>query len=174
MTIGWPHLLIAFIVLERVIELVHARRNARALLDRGGRETGAGHYPLFFLLHGTWLATLAVLAGPDLPPNWGLLAALAVLQALRLWVILSLGPYWTTRVITVDGEPPVTSGPYRYLRHPNYVVVALEIPLVSLAVGLPWVALLFGCLNALLLLYRIRIEDAARTRAVTAIREPAR
>ena len=162
MMLGWPHLLIALVAVERVIELVHARRNTRALISRGGRESGAGHYPLFVVLHASWLATLAVLANPDQPPNWLLLAMLAVLQLARLWVIRSLGPYWTTRIITVDGAAPVRTGPYRYLRHPNYLVVALEVPLFSLAVGLPWVAVLFGCLNGLLLLYRIRVEETAR------------
>ena len=165
MTLGWPHLLIALIAVERAVELAHARRNARALFARGGREAGTGHYPLFFVLHGTWLAALALLANPELPPEWALLAALGMLQLLRLWVIRSLGPYWTTRVITLDGEPAVTRGPYRFLRHPNYVVVALEIPLVSLAVHLPQIALLFGCLNLVLLLHRIRVEDAARAEA---------
>ena len=169
---GWPHLLIALIAIERIVELVYARRNTRALLRRGGRESGAGHYPLFFALHGTWLAVLAFLARPDLVPGWSLLGAFAVLQLLRLWVILTLGPYWTTRIITLDGADPVRMGPYRYLRHPNYAIVALEIPVVSLAVGLPWGALLFGCLNALLLLYRVRTEEAARAAAM--MREPVR
>lgn len=172
MTLGWPHLLIAFVALERAVELVHARRNARALLARGGREAGAGHYPVFVALHGSWLVALALFARADLSPDWVLLSGLALLQVLRLWVIVSLGPYWTTRVITLAGAPPVKSGPYRYLRHPNYAVVAVEVPVVSLAVGLPHVALLFGCLNALLLLYRIRIEDAARAAAL--LGEPVR
>jgi methyltransferase len=172
MTLGWPHILIAVIAIERTVELVHAGRNARALLAQGGRETGAGHYPLFFALHGTWLVALVVFARPDVRPDWAWLAALAGLQVVRLWIIVSLGPYWTTRIITVAGAPPVKSGPYRYLRHPNYAVVAVEIPAASLAVGLPEVALLFGCLNATLLLYRIRIEDTARAEAVP--REPAR
>jgi methyltransferase len=170
--LGWPHLLIALIAIERVAELAYARRNTRALLLRGGRETGAGHYPLFFALHGTWLAALALLARPDAHPEWPLLGAFAVLQLLRLWIIRTLGPYWTTRVIALDGADAVKKGPYRYLRHPNYAVVALEIPVVSLAVGLPWVALVFGCLNILLLLYRMRVEEAARAAAV--LREPVR
>jgi methyltransferase len=165
MTLGWPHLLIALVAIERVVELAHARRNARALLAAGGRETGAGHYPLFVALHGSWMVALAFLANPDLAPDWALIATFALLQLMRLWVIVSLGPYWTTRVIMVAGAPAVRTGPYRYLRHPNYAVVALEIPVVSLAVGLPRVALVFGCLNALLLLYRIHVEDAARAEA---------
>ena len=166
MMLGWPHLLIAAIAVERAVELVHAQRNTRELLARGGKESGAGHYPLFILLHASWLVTLAVLTKANLPPDWALLAMLALLQLARLWVIRSLGPFWTTRIITIDGTAPVTTGPYRYLRHPNYLVVALEVPLFSLAVGLPWIAVLFGGLNGLLLLYRIRVEDAARVAAV--------
>ena len=163
-TLGWPHILIAFVAIERLAELVHSRRNTQALLRRGGQETGAGHYPLFVALHGCWLIALAVYAPSSLAPNWPLLAAFAILQALRVWVIVSLGPFWTTRVITIDREPPVGKGPYRYFRHPNYLVVALEIPVLSLALGLPWVALAFGALNVALLLYRIKVENAARQR----------
>jgi methyltransferase len=165
MMLGWPHLLIAVIAVERAVELVQARTNTRALIGRGGRESGAGHYPLFIVLHASWLVTLAVLTKANLPPDWALLATLAVLQLARLWVIRSLGPYWTTRIITIGGAASVTTGPYRYLRHPNYLIVALEVPLFSLAVGLPRVAVLFGCLNGLLLLYRIRVEGAARRAA---------
>ena len=160
--LGWPHALIAFVAIERLAELIHSRRNTQALLRRGGRETGARHYPLFIALHGCWLIALAVSAPSSLAPSWPLLVAFAILQALRLWVIVSLGPFWTTRVITLGHEPPVRKGPYRYFKHPNYLVVALEIPVLSLAVGVPWVALAFGVLNVALLLYRIKIEDAAR------------
>jgi methyltransferase len=85
-----------------------------------------------------------------------------VLQAFRIWVLASLGPYWTTRIVTVPGAAPVRAGPYRFLRHPNYVIVALEIPALPLALGLPAVALGFGAANLLLLAYRVRIEEAAR------------
>lgn len=144
MTLGWAHLLIALVALQRLAELAYARRNTLVLLARGGVETGAGHYPLFALLHGGWLAAMFVLTEPDPAPRWELLAVFAILQGLRVWVIAALGPYWTTRVIVVPGAVPVTRGPYRYLRHPNYLIVALEVPILPLALGLPWVALAFG------------------------------
>jgi len=162
MILGWAHALLIAVAVQRLAELAYARRNTRALLAGGGVETGAGHYPLFVILHGSWLVAMFVLVEPDPEPRWLLLAAFATLQGLRVWVIATLGPYWTTRIIVVPGAAPVTTGPYRWFRHPNYLIVALEVPLLPLALGLPWVAVMFGALNASLLLYRIRIEDGAR------------
>jgi methyltransferase len=162
MIAGWPHPLVALVALQRLLELAYARRNTRALLAQGGRETGARHYPLFVLLHGGWLAAMFALAAPDAAPDWPWLALFALCQVLRGWVIVTLGPWWTTRVITVAGAEPVTSGPYRFARHPNYAIVAVEIVALPLGIGLPAVALVFGLLNAALLAWRIRIEDAAR------------
>jgi methyltransferase len=162
MALGWAHLLIALVALQRLAELLHARRNTRALIARGGKETGAAHYPLFVLLHGGWLIALFVLTAPNPEPHWGWLALLAACQGLRLWVLATLGPYWTTRIITVAGAPPVATGPYRYIRHPNYLIVALEIPALPLGLGLSVVGAVFGLLNVALLAYRISIEDAAR------------
>lgn len=162
MTLGWAHGLLALVAAQRLVELAWARRNTRALIARGGVEAGAAHYPLFVVLHAGWLAAMFAVVPPNPQPNWGLLAVFAVLQAARVWVIVTLGPYWTTRVVTVAGSKPVAAGPYRYLRHPNYLIVALEIFVLPLALGLPWVAAAFGSANAGLLLYRIRVEDEAR------------
>ena len=163
MILGWAHLLVVLVALQRLAELARAQHNTRALLARGGVETGAAHYPLFVLLHGGWLAALFVLTQPNPEPRWALLALFALLQVSRLWVIATLGPYWTTRIVTVPGATPVRSGPYRYLRHPNYLIVALEIPTLPLALGLPMAAIVFGVLNLALLSYRIRVEDRARS-----------
>jgi len=100
-----------------------------------------------------------VLTAPSPPVPWFLLGGFVALQAARLWVIATLGPYWTTRIITVPDAPLIAGGPFRFVRHPNYVVVALEIPLVPLVLGLEWVALIFGAANLALLAYRIRVED---------------
>jgi len=162
MALGWAHMLIALVALQRLAELLHARRNTRALVARRGKETGAGHYPLFVLLHGGWLVALFVLTAPNPQPHWLWLALFAVCQGLRLWILSTLGPYWTTRIITVAGAPPVATGPFRYVRHPNYLIVALEIPALALGLGLPVVAAVFGALNLALLGYRISVEDAAR------------
>jgi methyltransferase len=131
-------------------------------MARGAREAGAGHYPLFVILHGGWLVALFALTPANPVPQWLWLAVFAACQILRVWVIAVLGPYWTTRIITLDGPPPVRRGPYRLLRHPNYAIVAVEMPALPLGLGLPWVALVFGLLNLGLLAYRIRVEDEAR------------
>jgi len=162
MTLGWAHAVVILVALQRLAELVYARRNTRALIARGGREAGRGHYPLFVALHGGWLIAMFVLTQPNPTPQWPWLAVFAICQALRAWVLVSLGVYWTTRIITLDGVPPVKSGPYRYLRHPNYLIVAIEIPTLPLGLGMLNVALVFGVLNLALLAYRIRVEDDAR------------
>lgn len=153
--------IVAAVALLRVAELVYARRNARALRERGGVEIGRFHYPLFALLHAAWLAALLWLVPADTPISPSFLALFLLLQLLRLWVIVSLGPYWTTRVITLPREPLVRRGPYRFLRHPNYMVVAAEIAVLPLVFGAWRLALVFSLLNGLLLAWRIRIEDQA-------------
>ena len=155
--------LLAYLTLQRLAELVIARRNTRALLARGAVEAGAGHYPVMIALHATWLATLWWF-GRAQPVQPAFLAGFVVLQAARYWVIGTLGPRWTTRIILVPGEHPIVGGPFRFLRHPNYAVVALELPCVSLALGLPWHAAVFGVLNLAMLAWRIRGEDAAFAR----------
>jgi len=157
--------LVGFLVLQRGIELALAARNTAQLRAAGAVEFGAGHYPLLVALHAAWLLTLAW-AGHDRPVDGGWLTAFIVLQAGRVWVIASLGPRWTTRVLVLRGAKPVARGPYRWLKHPNYGVVALEIAVVPLALGLPWVALAFTVANAAVLAWRIRVENQALAWAV--------
>lgn len=157
---GEGALLLAFVTGQRLIELLRAERNTRRLLVQGGVEFGRAHYPLMVALHGAWLAGLWVLAR-NRAVDPALLAAFIVLQAARLWVIASLGRRWTTRVVVVPGEAPVAAGPYRLLRHPNYLIVVAEIALVPLALGLPLYAGVFSLLNAALLIERVRVEEAA-------------
>ncbi|MFN4163926.1 MAG: isoprenylcysteine carboxyl methyltransferase family protein [Ferrovibrio sp.] len=152
---------LAFVVLQRLAELAWASRNTRRLLARGGRETGARHYPLFVLLHASWLLAIALTVPADTVPNWPLLGLFALLQLGRVWVIATLGPYWTTRIITLDGAPLVRHGPFRFLRHPNYWVVAAEIAVLPLAFGAWPVAVVWSLLNAALLRHRIRVEETA-------------
>ncbi len=154
-------IVILLVALQRLAELEYARRNTRRLLAAGGVEHGAGHYPLFVALHGGWLAALFVLVPAGAPAHWGLLGLYGLLQLGRLWVFASLGRRWTTRVIAVPGAPLVTRGPYRFLRHPNYLVVALEIPVLPLAFGAWQIALAFGLANLALLAHRIRVEALA-------------
>ncbi len=158
---GLAQIVALLVALQRLAELGYARRNARRLLAAGGVEHGAGHYPLFVALHGAWLVALFVLVPAEAPADWGLLGLYGLLQLGRLWVIASLGGRWTTRVIVVPGAALVTRGPYRFLRHPNYLVVALEIPVLPLAFGAWQIALGFGLANLALLAQRIRVEERA-------------
>jgi methyltransferase len=152
--------LVAFLVAQRLAELGFSQFNTARLRAEGGVEFGATHYPLMVALHAFWLLGLWTF-GHDRPINPSLLAVFVLLQAGRLWVIASLGRRWTTRVIVLLGSAPVARGPYRWLKHPNYLVVVLEIAVVPLALGLPAFALVFSILNAALLAYRIRVENAA-------------
>ncbi|MGE0256577.1 MAG: isoprenylcysteine carboxyl methyltransferase family protein [Alphaproteobacteria bacterium] len=155
------HALLAFIVAQRLAELLWAERNTRRLRARGATEAGAAHYPVIVVLHAAWLAALAAFISDGVPIDWPLLALFVLLQAARLWTILSLGEYWTTRVITLPGAPLVRRGPYRWLAHPNYLIVAAEIVVVPAIFGAWWIAAIFGLLNAALLCHRIRVEERA-------------
>jgi methyltransferase len=158
--------LIAAVAAERLVELMLARKNAAWALARGGREHGRGHYPFMVALHATWLA--GCLAEPALDASpfdaarfAAAASAVVAAQGLRWWTIGTLGRRWTTRVIVVPGLPLVTAGPFRLLRHPNYLAVAVEIAALPLAVG-AW-ATAIGCsaLNGLLMAVRIPCEEAA-------------
>ncbi len=152
--------LLAAVTAERLGELWLARRNTSALLARGAFEAAPGHYPLIVLLHATWLAGLWMW-GWDRPlaPWW--LAVFLTLQAVRVWVLMTLGPRWTTRIIVLPGVPLVTAGPYRFVSHPNYLVVVGEIAVLPLCLGLPWFALLYSAANLAVLAVRVRAENAS-------------
>lgn len=152
--------ILALVTAQRLGELVLARRNTARLMAQGGVETGASHYPLIVALHAAWLAGLFVLAW-DRPVNWVWMAVFVLLQLGRVWVIASLGARWTTRIITVPGETLVRRGPYRFVSHPNYIVVAAEIAVLPLAFGLTAFAAIFSVLNAAILAIRIRTEAGA-------------
>jgi len=154
------YVILALVALQRLGELALARRNTRALLARGAVEIGARHYPLIVLMHTAWLVSMLWFLPRPAPLNWSLLAAFVALQGLRLWVLAALGPYFTTRIISLPGAPLVTSGPYRFMRHPNYLVVAGEIALLPLVFGETMVAIGFSLANAALLFWRIRQEEA--------------
>jgi methyltransferase len=154
---GW---LVVFIAVERLVELSVARRNTARLLAAGAIEFGRAHYPFIVALHVTWLAALWFL-GYYHNVDRIFLAIFIILQGARLWVVSSLGSRWTTRIIVMPGAPLVSRGPYRLMRHPNYAIVVAEIAVVPLALGLPVLAIVFSLINAALLLWRIRIENAA-------------
>lgn len=154
--------LLLYATLERLFELWLARRNTRSLLAAGGYEVGRGHYPLLVGLHVVWLLALwaLLLAGLARFEPFAALGYLAV-QGLRFWTLASLGGFWTTRIIVVPHVPLVRRGPYRFLRHPNYIVVVLEMALLPFALGSWPLAIGFSIANALALVWRIRVEDKA-------------
>jgi methyltransferase len=151
--------LLALVTASRLGELVLARRNTAALLRAGAVEVAPGHYPLIVVMHGAWLAALWIY-GMHQPVNLFWLAVFGVLQVARVWVLATMGRRWTTRIIVQPGEVLVARGPYRYVAHPNYLVVVGEIAVLPLCLGLPWVAVVFSVLNACVLTIRIRAENA--------------
>jgi methyltransferase len=157
----WPAIaILASVTLQRLSELIIARQNTARLLAMGAREYAPGHYPLIVAVHTAWLAALWWFA-PGQPIHWPLMTLFALLQLGRIWVLRTLGPRWTTRIIVLPGAPLVTGGPFRFVSHPNYLVVIGEIAVLPLAFGLWQVALIFTALNAAVLAIRIRAENDA-------------
>jgi methyltransferase len=154
----WAQAVLAYVVIQRLAELAYARSNTRRLLAEGGREYGRDHYPLFILLHGSWLIAIALVALPGGQPNPWLLTAFIASQAFRFWTLASIGRWWTTRIISAPSFPRIRTGPYRILPHPNYTVVVIEIALLPWLLGAAVLVLPFTIANALLLAWRIRIE----------------
>jgi methyltransferase len=159
-------LLIAAVACQRLWELAISRRHLRALLARGGREVGASHYPWMVALHTAFLvaclAEVWLLGRPFRPAlALGALAVLAAALGLRWWTLRTLGARWTTRVVVLPGEPSVTAGPYRWLRHPNYLAVVLELAAIPLVHGAWLTAVVFGLANLALLRLRIGVEEPA-------------
>ncbi len=155
------YVVLCLVVVQRAVELGVAARNTARLRIEGASEVDAQGYPWFVGLHGAWVASLLLLVPGDAAPSWPLLAAFAALQLGRLWVIAALGRRWTTRVMVLPGARLVEAGPYRYLRHPNYAVVAGEIAILPLAFGAVAVALFFSAGNLALTARRIAIENRA-------------
>jgi methyltransferase len=156
---GLAYAILALVALERLGELALARRNTRALMARGAVEAGAGHYPVIVVLHLAWLCSILWFLPRPVIFHWPLLLVFVLLQGLRFWVLATLGPYWTTRIITLPGAPLVAHGPYRFVRHPNYLVVAAEIAVLPLVFGETGVAVFFSIANAAMLAWRIRQEE---------------
>lgn len=157
----WVPLVLGLVAAQRLGELVLARRNTTRLKAAGAIEIGADHYPLFVLLHGSWLVALAVFTAWTTLPNPWLIALFVLLQLGRVWVIATLGRFWTTRIISLAGAPLVRRGPYRFVRHPNYWIASLELAVLPLAFGQIWIALVWSVANALLVRHRVRIEEGA-------------
>ena len=153
-------ILLTLVALQRLAELMMAHRNTKRLMQAGATEIGAAHYPLIVSVHAAWLLALvawAVFVPQHLSMPW--LLVYIALQAFRLWVMLTLGRFWTTRIIVPREMPLIRRGPYRFLRHPNYVVVALEIAALPLVIGAWPLAIIFSLLNAAILKLRITAEN---------------
>lgn len=159
----WLAAVLALVVVQRLAELWLAARNTRRLKAAGAVEIGARHYPLFILLHGGWLVAIAVFTSWNTAPNVWLLSLYLALQLARVWVIATLGRFWTTRIVSLPGAPLIRTGPYRFARHPNYWVASLEIAILPLAFGQVAIAVAFSVLNALLIFWRVRIETRVLT-----------
>lgn len=168
-TVGLPQMAALLVLVQRGLEELYSQFNTRALLRKGAYEVGEEYYPVVAVTHLCWIAGIALAPGQAtvyaVP-----LAAFLILQVLRYWIIAALGPYWTHRIIALPGAPVVVRGPYRFLRHPNYAVTLAETFLLPLAFGEVALALIFTILWAVVLRYKIILEDAElevrRTRGV--------
>ena len=165
------HAVLLFVLLQRGGELILARANAVRLLRAGAIEIDRAGYPWFIALHAAWLIALATTVPAATPPNGPLLALFFLLQGGRVWVIASLGRRWTTRLIVLRAAPLVAAGPYRWFRHPNYLIVAGELAILPLAFGATAIAVIFSVTDAALIVRRIRLENAALGLASYHIRE---
>lgn len=156
-----PHWFVALVALQRLLELAVSHRNTARLLRQGAIEVGANHYPLLVSLHLAWVIALWLSVPLKSDISWPWFGIYLVLEGARIWVMVTLGKFWTTRIIHLLDAPLVRHGPYRFCRHPNYIIVAGEIAVVPLAFGEWQMAIGFSILNAAMLAWRIRIESAA-------------
>jgi methyltransferase len=159
--IGPAQVAALLILIQRGAEEAYSARNTRVLLARGAREEGAGYYPVVAVAHLSWIASLFFLIPADARPIWPLIGLYVVLQAARYWVIATLGPYWTHRIITIDEAPIVSAGAYRFLKHPNYAITIAETLLLPVAFSAVALALIMTVIWIAVLSYKIRLEDAA-------------
>jgi methyltransferase len=158
---GPPQIVALLILLQRGAEELYSARNTKALVARGAREEGAGYYPVVAVTHLGWIASLFFLIPHDAEIVWPLVGLFAALQVARYWVIATLGPYWTHRIITLDEAPIVLSGAYRFIRHPNYAITIAETLLLPVAFSAVSLGLIMTAIWVAVLRYKIRLEDAA-------------
>lgn len=166
--------IVGFVIVQRIVELFVARNNERWIRGQGGYEVGARHYPYMVGIHVGFFLSLIfefLMFERELPSLWPVLFIIFVgLQIMRVWVIASLGRFWNTKILVLPGAHVVKKGPFRFLRHPNYVVVSLEILVIPLMFGAYFTALIFALLNLIILCVRIPMEEAA-LREVTNYKE---
>ena len=160
-SLGAAQIAALLILLQRGIEELYSARNTTRLIAEGGREAGRDYYPVVAITHLAWIAAIFLLIPASAPVVMPLLVLYLALQVVRYWVIGTLGRYWTHRIITLPHAPVVREGPYRYLRHPNYVVTIAETFLLPLVFAEASLAVIFGCVWTAVLYYKILLEDAA-------------
>jgi len=159
--LGWPQVAALLVLLQRGAEELYSARNTRTLLAQGGREEGRDYYPVVAVTHIAWIAAIFFLIPPDAPIIWPLLALYLILQVARYWIIGTLGPYWTHRIITLEKAPIVRKGPYSWVRHPNYMVTIAETLLLPMVFGAPALGAIMAAVWSAVLYYKIVLEDAA-------------
>lgn len=154
---------IAFLITQRLSELYVASRNQKWLLQHGALEYGREHYPYMITLHTAFIISLITeyILQQHITINYYLIALFVLLTCLKALVIANLGPYWNTRIYRVPGTPPVATGIYKYIKHPNYIIVIVEIVVIPLAFGLYYTLIIFSLLNAAMLYVRIKKENEA-------------
>jgi isoprenylcysteine carboxyl methyltransferase (ICMT) family protein YpbQ len=162
MSVLW--IALAVVALQRIATLAYSHSNTRRMLAEGGVEAGMLQFPLIALLQLAWLASMAFFIAPATPPAWGTLIATALVEMFHTWAIVSLGRFWSTRVVVVPGTTLVHSGPYRIFRHPNYIAVFLEILLLPAAFHAYAIGIVFAVAYAALIAWRVRDEDRLLTR----------
>lgn len=162
--LGPPQIAALLVLCQRGLEEWHSARNTRRLLARGAREVGGDFYPVVAVAHLAWIASLFALVPARAPVSWALVGLYLLLQVARYWIIVTLGPYWTHRIITLKGAPIVRRGPYRWVRHPNYLVTIAETFLLPLAFGALALALIMTGIWGAVIAYKIALEDAALAR----------
>jgi methyltransferase len=158
---GWPQVAALLVLLQRGAEELYSAHNTRKLLAEGGHEEGRDYYPVVAITHLAWIAAIFFLIPPDAPIVWPLLALYLILQVARYWIIGTLGPYWTHRIITLEKAPVVRKGPYSWVRHPNYMVTIAETLLLPMVFGAPALGAIMAAVWSAVLYYKIVLEDAA-------------
>jgi methyltransferase len=164
--------ILSAVALQRLAELLYSNRNTKKLLTEGGKEVGQSHYPVMIAIHTGWLFTITtfvVLADTrsvDELIIWPLIGVYGLVQLGRFWVLYSLGRYWSTKVIDLPEAPLIRKGPYRWIKHPNYLIVVLEVALLPMALQMWGIALVFSILNAGILAWRIQVENRALIKRV--------
>ncbi|MGI9403565.1 MAG: isoprenylcysteine carboxylmethyltransferase family protein [Hyphomicrobium sp.] len=158
---GYPQIAAVLILLQRGLEELYSARNTKRLIAEGAQEVGRDYYPVVAITHLAWIAAIFMLIPASAQIIWPLLVLYLLLQVVRYWVIGMLGRYWTHRIITLENAPMVRRGPYRWLRHPNYMVTIAETFLLPLVFAGVAVAVIFGCVWSAVLYYKILLEDGA-------------